>query len=129
MAWSLFAKIAMLGCALAYAQDRPTLEIVKRVEGGQLQVSGRNVSGQPLVAYVVMIQSTDGTHTTVAKGVYTGADSMVAGGSEQLARIALNDKGEGEFRAVLDYVRLKDGTEAGPKATQEARTAAARFQN
>ena len=112
---------------MGYAQDRPSLELVKRLDRGRLYVSGRNISGQPLVAYVVLVRSADGAHSTVAQGVYTGGDAMAPGASEQLGPIPLENNREEDYRVVLDYVRLADGTEAGPKSTEQARQAAARF--
>jgi hypothetical protein len=129
MSLSLSVKAALLlGCALAYGQDRAPMELVKRVTGRQLQVTARNVSGQPLVAYVVLIQSMDGTHTTTAHGIYAGGDSMGPGGSERLGPVALEDKSEQDYRVVLDYVRLADGTEFGSRTTEQSKRAAARFQ-
>ena len=95
--------------------------------GSTTAIKARNVSRQPIVAYVV-------TNTPSGKGdtksyslhsVFTDGDSLH---SRQAMELGTVPKRQVNGLLKVDYVRLADGTSCGPASTQDAKQVAARFE-
>jgi hypothetical protein len=109
-------------CSMA-AADAPLEIIVHKAAAGEFQVDARNVSGKPLVAYVVVLKSTDGTFMRVEHGVYTEDDVLPAGATVHLKPFSNRDTPI----VTVDYVRLADGWSWGDQSTDSAKEIAGRF--
>lgn len=89
-------------------------------------VEGRNKSGQPILAYVVLRTPTlaDDYKTIAFKGVFTGGDALRPRTSMNLGSF---DQLKSPGSLIVDYVRLGDGSTCGLATSPEAHTVAARF--
>ena len=110
---------------LSTAAGGPFLQVNQTIENRNVQFVGKNVSHQPIVAYVVVAEWAN--HRSVWHGVYAGHDSLPAGQTVKLGEIPAGSDAD-QFKASVDYVRLADGTTWGKIATDEAKEIVARFQ-
>jgi len=122
---SLLITVALfVTTALSTATSGPFLQVKQTTKNGNVQFIGKNISHQPIVAYVVVAERAN--HRSVWHGVYSGLDSLPVGQTVKLGEIpagSVTDK----LNAFVDYVRLADGTTWGNVATDEAKEIAARF--
>ena len=107
---------------LLAAGNNQFLKFTEQVKQGKVHILAQNVSGKPIVAYVV-VQLSDASKTTY-HGVYTGGDSLLAGSTID---IGMGSAGSSSS-LVLDYVRLSDGATWGDASSDEAKEVAVRFQ-
>jgi hypothetical protein len=118
----LIASMLFVTVGVSAALDGPFLRLEQTSKAGKVQLSVKNVSQKPIVAYVVVVDSPN--HRSVLHGVYTGKDALVAG---QSATVGEADAPMDQVKAYVDYVRLADGTTWGDAATDDAREISARF--
>ncbi len=124
----------MAACVLALGSistllsgaESPYLKLSQTIKDQAIRNEAENVSGKPIVAYVVTIEHSKGQSTTVHYGVYSGKDQFAAGRSVQVATLEARLI-SGELKVVVDYVRLADGTTWGDSATEQGKEVAARF--
>jgi len=121
----LIATALFVNTALSAAASGPFLQVKQTVEHGNVQFIGKNISHQPIVAYVVVAERPN--HRSVWHGVYSGYDSLPAGQTVKLGELPSHSS-EDKVNASVDYVRLADGTTWGKITTDEAKEIAARFQ-
>jgi hypothetical protein len=120
----LFALASLLSGA-----DSPYLKLNQTTRDGVIHLAAENISGKPIVAYVVAIEhnkESGGQATTVHYGVYSGKDQFAAGAT---VRVADSETRliSGELKVFVDYVRLADGTVWGDPMTEQGKEVAARF--
>jgi hypothetical protein len=123
------APVLLLGVK-ASAQPNSCKTFITTAEhdrGASTIITARNISGRPIVAYVVSDTPVIGSDTKSYSlhGVFTNGDSLHSRQAIQLGTIPRRQL-NGLLR--VDYVRLSDGTTCGALATQDARQVAARFQ-
>jgi hypothetical protein len=118
----LITAALFVSTALSTATSGPFLQVKQTIENGNLQFIGKNISHQPIVAYVFVAERAN--HRSVWHGVYSGQDSLPVG---QTVKIGEIPAGADKFNAFVDYVRLADGTTWGKIATDEAKEIAAHF--
>jgi hypothetical protein len=121
----LIAAALLVSTALSTAASGPFLQLKQTVENGKVQFIGKNISHQPIVAYVVVAERPN--HRSVWHGVYTGHDSLPVGQTVKLGEMPAGSAAD-KFNASVDYVRLADGSTWGKITTDEAKEIAARFQ-
>jgi len=74
---SLLITVALFAStALSTATSGPFLQVKQTIENGNVQFIGKNISHQPIVAYVVVAEWPN--HRSVWHGVYSGHDSSVS---------------------------------------------------
>jgi hypothetical protein len=112
--------------SMLFASDSPFLKLNRTSSNGEIQFAAQNISGKPVVAYVVAVQHSSGQSSTVSYGVYTGEDRLAAGASVDVAKLDARAL-SGEVTAFVDYVRLADGTNWGDPVTEQGKEVAARF--
>jgi hypothetical protein len=120
----LITAALCVSTALSTATSGPFLRVKQTIENGNVQFIGKNISHQPIVAYVFVAERPN--HRSVWHGVYGGHNSLPAGQTVKLGEIPASSTAD-KFNAFVDYVRLADGTTWGKIATDEAKEIAARF--
>ena len=121
----LITAALFVSTALSTATSGPFLQVKQTIENGNVQFIGKNISRQPIVAYVFVAEWAN--HRSVWHGVYSGHDSFPVGQTVKLGEIPSGSTAD-KLNASVDYVRLADGTTWGKIATDEAKEIAARFQ-
>ena len=95
--------------------------------GSTTSIRARNVSRQPIVAYVV--RNTPSTKSDTKSyslhGVFTDGDSLHP---NQVMQLGTVPRRYVNGLLKVDYVRLADGTSCGAATTQDAKQVAARFE-
>ena len=123
---SLLITVALfVSTALSTATSGPFLQVKQTIENGNVQFIGKNISHQPIVAYVFVAEWAN--HRSVWHGVYSGRDSLPVRQTVKLGEISAGSAAD-EVDASVDYVRLADGSTWGKITTDEAKEIAARFQ-
>lgn len=125
MKWTRLLGIAVISTVLCGAEDF-YLKLRQTAKEGKTHLTAENISGKPIVAYVVVVQHKSGQTTTVHSGVYTGNDRLAAGSILQLANLEPG-VGPDEWNVFIDYVRLEDGRSWGDPITEQGKATAARF--
>lgn len=121
----LIAAALLVSTALSTAASGPFLQVKQTIKNGNVQFIGKNISHQPIVAYVFVAERAN--HRSVWHGVYTGHDSLPVGQTVKLGEMPAGSSAD-KFNASVDYVRLADGSTWGKITTDEAKEIAARFQ-
>ena len=95
--------------------------------GASTIITARNISGHPIVAYVITSTPVVGSDTKSYSfhGVFTDGDSLHPRQAMQLGTVP---RRQVNGLLQVDYVRLSDSTTCGAMATRDARQVAARFQ-
>ena len=95
--------------------------------GSTTVIKARNVSRQPIVAYVVTNTPTtkDDTKSYSLHGVFTDGDSLH---SRHVMELGTVPRRQVNGLLQVDYVRLADGTSCGAGTTQDAKQVMARFE-
>jgi hypothetical protein len=119
----LITAALFVSTALSTATN-PFLQVKPTVKNGNVQFIGKNISHQPIVAYVVVAEWPN--HRSVWHGVYGGPDSLPVGQTVTVGEAPVGSDGD-KFNASVDYVRLADGTTWGKITTDDAKEIAARF--
>jgi len=94
------------------------------VKDGTLRISAKNVSGRPILAYVVAVE--DSGQIVTHHDFYTGRDSFGPGKSIELV-FAVHSPGTP--KVFVDYVRLSDRSTWGDQVTDDGKDVAAAFPN
>jgi hypothetical protein len=118
--------IALASFCFPGGAESSYLKLNQVEKDGVIQVSAENISGKPIIAYVVVIAHSKGQSTTVHHGVYTGKDQFAAGQSVPVAKLETR-RISGELKLSIDYIRMADGTVWGNPVTKEGKEIAARF--
>ena len=118
----LIALLLLAAIGGPAAPISPFLRLEQTSRAGKVQVSIKNISQEPIVAYVVVVNSP--SHRSVFHGVYTGKDSLGVGEKASVGEVAAPMD---QMSTSIDYVRLADGTTWGDAATEDAREISARF--
>jgi hypothetical protein len=124
---SLAAATIILISLNAFGSDcTSTIQLRHKKDDGKETVVAKNISGKPIVAYVVAteVNRTTGDRVQVFSGVFTDGDSLHPGASLAIGSVSSNAT---ELKPVIDYVRLADGSTCGAASTNEAKAVAARF--
>src|SRR5215470_9653191 len=106
----LITAAFFVSTALSTAVSCPFLQVKQTIENGNVQFIGKNVSHQPIVAYVVVAEQPN--HRSVWHGVYSGHDSLPAGQTVKLGEIPAGSAAD-QLKVSVDYIRLADGTAWG----------------
>jgi hypothetical protein len=120
----LITAALFVSTALSTATSGPFLQVKQTIENGNVQFIGKNISHQPIVAYVFVAEWAN--HRSVWHGVYCGRDSLPVRQTVKLGEIPAGSAAN-KFNAFVDYVRLAGGTTWGKIATDEAKEIAAHF--
>jgi len=123
----LACLIALTSAAIILCgAESPYLKLNQSAKDGKIQVAAENISGKPIVAYVVVIQHSNGQSTTVHSSVYSGSDQFGAGKTAEVDNLDIRNI-SGELRVFVDYVRLADGTVWGDPVTERGKEVAAQL--
>jgi hypothetical protein len=122
---AIAAALLSVTFGLSGAGNSPFFELKETAQNGKVQVTGKNISQIPLVAYVVVAER--GHRRVVWNGVYTEGDTLKRGNTVTLGDMDAHSSAE-EGNLLVDYVRLADGTAWGACATEQGKQIAARFQ-
>jgi hypothetical protein len=89
------------------------------------QESGKNISGKPIVAYVVVDAPTSSQdyRTRTLHAVFTNGDSMRPGSSINMGSFERRRAGGS---LSVDYVRTSDGATCGKAESSDAKAVSAR---
>ena len=121
-----FAVVVLsVAAGLWGAADSQFFQLEQANKNGTVQIIGKNISGSPIVAYVVVAEHAQ--KRMVWNGVYTRGDSLGVGKSVTLGEITVGSSAE-QAKVYVDYVRLADGTAWGDAKTDQAKEIEARFQ-
>jgi hypothetical protein len=123
----LAAAATLLTGLNAFGSDcAATIHLSHKNNDGKEAVIAKNISGKPIVAYVVTAETTKGSsdRVQVFSGIFTDGDSLHPGAS---LAIGSASPGQAELKPVVDYARAADGSTCGAAATDEAKAAEARF--
>lgn len=115
------------GVASAFASDcQAFMKVSEKNRGRETVVRGRNVSQNPILAYVVSSRASvsNDYKSFTLRGVFTNGDSLPARHTMGLGTIPRRSK---NGSITLDYVRLADGSSCGDAVTEEAHQLQARF--
>jgi hypothetical protein len=122
----LIASVLFVAVGVSAAPNSPFLRLEHTSKAGKVLFTVKNISHQPIVAYVVVAERPN--HRSVWHGVYTGRDSLPVGDTVTVGEAPVGPAGD-KFNASVDYVRLADGTSWGEITTDDAKEIAARFQH
>jgi hypothetical protein len=102
------------------------VQLGHKKNGGKETITAKNISGKPIVAYVVAAETSQATsdRVQVFTGVFTDGDSLRPGASLAIGSVS---PASTELKPVVDYLRLADGWACGAASTNEAKTVASRF--
>jgi len=103
------------------------IQVRQRLQNGKVEFTAKNISGKPMVAYVVTTDARDanGNLINVFSGVFTDGDSLQPGAAMEIGSVT---SGGSDMKPVVDYVRLAGGWACGNASTQQAKDAVARLQ-
>jgi hypothetical protein len=104
--------------------DNPFLRLTVTGTDLNLGVAGKNISGRPIVAYVVFAEH--GHSRVVWKSVFSAGESLKPGKIVELGHVPIGSASE-RVNFFVDYVRRADGTQWGNSTTEEAKELAARY--
>lgn len=127
---TLLTVLVSICLSLTGADSRPYLKLRQYAKDGKIQVAVENVSGKPIVAYVVAVEYAKkggGQSTTVHYGVYSGEDQFAPGDKVHVAELKAS-RVSGDPKVLVDYVRLADGNTWGDQVTEQGKEVAARFE-
>lgn len=105
-------------CLTAF-QTQPGLELIKQTAAGEVKISAKNVSGEPITAYVVAVRSADGSRSQTVRGRYTGRDAMTPGDTIDIG--SYKESESSSLRVFVDYVQLANGRAWGDCVTDECK--------
>ena len=112
-------------CAL-HAQCDSLIRLDTKAKGGEVQISVRNTSKHPIIAYVVISKPAapgDTAPARVYSGVFTDGDSLLPSRSLLIATVAASNKEP----LMIDYVRLRNSQTCGMATSEAARKIAAGY--
>jgi hypothetical protein len=118
------AALLSVAAGLSGAGENPFFRVEQAAKDGKVQVAGKNISGVPMVAYVVIAER--GHQRVVYYGVYTEGDTLGAGKDVMVGEMPAGSAAE-QGRITVDYVRLANGTVWGDAETDQAKEIVARF--
>lgn len=122
----LAAAITILIALNAFGSDcTSSIQLQQKRDSGKETIVAKNVSGKPIVAYVVAneVRQPTGDQVHVFSGVFTDGDSLHPGASLAIGSVSSN----ADLKPMIDYVRLADGSTCGAASTNEAKAVAERF--
>jgi hypothetical protein len=122
----LAAATTILIALNAFGSDCTSdIQLQHKKDNGKETVVAKNVSGKPIVAYVVAteVSQPTGDQVHVFSGVFTDGDSLHPGASLAIGSVSSN----ADLKPMIDYVRLADGSTCGAASTNEAKAVAERF--
>lgn len=125
MNWTRLLGIAVVSTVLCGAEDF-YLKLKQTAKDGKTLLTAENISGKPIIAYVIVVQHKSGQSTTVHSGAYSGNDRLAAGSVLQVANLEPGATPD-EWKIFIDYVRLEDGRSWGDPITEQGKATAARF--
>jgi hypothetical protein len=119
----------LLLSAGASAQERNCNALIAtstRTHGSEMVIRVRNISKEPIVAYVIRSTPEDaGDFKTYSlHGVFTDGDSLNSGKAIVAGKLPRRTS---QGLLQVDFVRLANGSTCGEAATEDARQIAARF--
>lgn len=124
----LTMSLVCLAAHVFGADCESVVAISQRVENGKSEYIAKNISGKPMIAYVIATDRRDanGDFVQVFSGVFTEGDSFRPGAS---IAIGAMPTGDSDSKPVVDYVRLARGRSCGPASTKQAKEVIRRFHN
>lgn len=123
----ILAMAAMMVFKAFGADCASAIQVRQRLQNGKVELTAKNISGKPMVAYVVATDARDanGNLTNVFSGVFTDGDSLQPGTAMEIGSVVSSGS---DMKPVVDYVRLAGGWTCGSASTQQAKDVAARLQ-
>ena len=118
----LSMSLAAPGANLPRPDDDP-VRLTQTIKNGTLRVSIKNVSNQPISAYVVAVKS-EGQSAT-HHDFFTGRDAFKPGKTIEL--VFAVQPTSGTPTVFIDFVRLADSSTWGNRVTDDAKDVAASF--
>jgi hypothetical protein len=118
----LSISLAVPGKDLPRPDDDP-IRLTQTIKNGTLRVSIKNVSNQPISAYVVAVE--DGGQSNTHHDFFTGRDSFGPGKTVELV-FAISSTSSAP-NVFVDFVRLADSWTWGNRVTDDAKDVAASF--
>ena len=118
---TLIFAIATLMVLKAFGADCDSaIQVRQRLQNGKVEFTTKNISGKPMVAYVVATDARDanGNLINVFSGVFTNGDSLQPGAAMEIGSVTSSGR---DLKPVVDYVRLAGGWACGSASTQQAK--------
>ena len=119
----LSMALGLPGADLPRPDDDP-IRLTHTIKNGTLRVSIKNVSNQPISAYVVAVES-EGQSAT-HHDFFTGRDAFKPGKTIELVFAVQSTSSTPNV--FVDFVRLADSSTWGNRVTDDAKDVAASFQ-
>ena len=120
----LSACLGLPGAEFSGAQSNSPIKLTQVIKGGTLRISAKNVSHQPILAYVVAVEN--GSQSTTHHDFYTGRDAFGPGKTIELV-FAVQSPAHAP-KVFVDYVRLADRSTWGNPVTDDGKDVAASFE-
>jgi hypothetical protein len=118
----LSMSLAAPGANLPRPDDDP-IRLTQTIKNGTLRVSIKNVSNQPISAYVVAVK--EGGQSNTHHDFFTGRDAFKPGKTIEL--VFAVQPTSGTPTVFVDFVRLADSSTWGNRVTNDAKDVAASF--
>ena len=118
----LAMSLGLPGANLPRPDDDP-IRLTHTIKNGTLRVSIKNVSNQPISAYVVAVESEGQSNTH--HDFFTGRDAFKPGKTIELVFVV--QPTSSTPNVFVDYVRLADSSTWGNRVTDDAKDVAASF--
>jgi hypothetical protein len=118
----LSMSLAAPGANLPRPDDDP-FRLTQTIKNGTLRVSIKNVSNQPISAYVVAVE--EGGQSATHHDFFTGRDAFKPGKTIEL--VFAVQPTSGTPTVFIDFVRLADSSTWGNRVTDDAKDVAASF--
>jgi hypothetical protein len=118
----LSMSLAVPGKDLSRPDDDP-IRLTQTIKNGTLRVSIKNVSNQPISAYVVAVE--DGGQSNTHHDFFTGRDAFKPGKTIEL--VFAVQPTSSTPNVFVDFVRLADSSTWGDRVTDDAKDVAASF--
>lgn len=96
------------------------IQVRHRTRDGKEEFTVKNVSGKPIIAYVIANDERDpsGNASHVFYGVFTDGDSLRPGDSMEISSVSSDQL---KLTPSIDYVRLAGGWSCGAASTEQTK--------
>lgn len=112
------------GADLSGRDDNGPIRLTQVIKDGALRISAKNISRQPIRAYVIAMEN--GAQAETHHDFFTGRDVFAPGKKVELV-FAISSTA-GTPRVFVDYVRLADNSDWGTRITDDGKGVAASFE-
>jgi len=120
----LSMSLCIPGADLSGRDETGPIRLTQVIKDGTLRISAKNISRQPILAYVIAMEN--GAQAETHHDFFTGRDVFAPGKKVELV-FAISSTA-GAPRVFVDYVRLADNSNWGNRITDDGKDVSASFQ-